>query len=84
MTKVIVFHTGYGCWTGCCGHAIAVVDENGNEKRQAFEFAHPYFKGERTEEEAKKWAQQLVANEMGSAHVADLDWEHCIIEDDVY
>ena len=24
--KILVLHTGYGCDTGCCGHAIEVED----------------------------------------------------------
>lgn len=71
MSKVIVYHAGYGCDTGCCGHIVETED---NEQ---FSFAHPYSEGTSLE-----FAQQLVAEVLGAEHVADLDWERCEIVDD--
>lgn len=71
MTKVIVYHRGYGCETGCCGHVVQIDSEN-----ETFVFEHPY--GQTNEE----FVRQLVIEEVGSAHVADVDWENCIVVDD--
>jgi hypothetical protein len=34
--RVIVYHTGYGCDTGCCGHKVVVGDQS------QFDFTHPW------------------------------------------
>lgn len=73
MTKVIVYHRYYGCNTGCCGHAVQI---DGNEDTEEFEFEHPY---DRTVEE---FVRQIVTEAMGAAHVADIDWENCIVVKD--
>jgi len=38
MTKYIVYHSSYGCDTGCCGHTV----ESDDEKQSRFSFSHPY------------------------------------------
>lgn len=73
MPKVVVYHRGHGCDTGCCGHAIKV-----DGKEQGFHFAHP----ETYEEDERTFAKRLVTEELGPEHVADLDWENCLILDD--
>ncbi len=73
MTKVIVYHRGYGCQTGCCGHAVQI---NGDEDNEEFQFEHPY---QRTDEEFVRW---MVTETMGADHVADIDWENCIVISD--
>lgn len=81
MTKIVVYHEGRGCATGCCGHAIYV---NGAEEREAFEQDHPRATGRRkraTPAELRQFAEQLVTQELGSDHVADLDWENCLVLD---
>lgn len=71
--KVIVYHGGYGCETGCCGHWVELQHEDGTSQER-FEFGHP----ENTIEEARA----LVRSLFGEEHVKDLDWENCrIIED---
>ena len=65
-----MFHESYGCDTGCCGHVIQV---DGDDRR--FEFDHAY------DEDPRKFAERLVREELGDAHVVDLDWEHCIVYD---
>jgi hypothetical protein len=90
---VIVMHGGYGCDTGCCGHRVLVVDpvpEDWAEfvgdrvweaecvpgaKEQGFDFAHPHS----PPETFRGWAEDLIAETMGEAHVADLDWDHCLV-----
>jgi hypothetical protein len=71
MTRVVVYHNGYGCDTGCCGH---VVEMDGD--REHFEFAHPYG------DDPRKFAEDMVREQYGEEHVADLDWEDCFISDD--
>ena len=70
MSRVIVYHGGYGCDTGCCGHT---VDIDGKEK---FFFDHPW------SEDFREWAENLVRESFGEEHVADLDWDECVIVDD--
>jgi len=72
MTKVIVYHRGYGCDTGCCGHEI----EMGG--RTEFVFDHPDMQAE----SKKAFAERIVREQLGPEHVADLDWDNCTIVDD--
>lgn len=84
--RIVVFHTGYGCETGCCGHAIAFVPDDWPEDgdrhphfmldQEQFFFRHPYG------EDPLAFARKLVAEECGPEHVADLDWAHCLILED--
>lgn len=72
MAKIIVYHSGYGCDTGCCGHFIEV-----DGKRQGqFEFFHPF------QQDHLEWAKDLVRKELGEEHVTDLDWENCYVIED--
>lgn len=86
--KIIVFHTEYGCDTGCCGHSVHTFADdvvqgenfkpdfsNSVDRGDTFRFAHPYGK------DHLEFAQRLVEEQYGEAHVKDLDWEHCIIEE---
>jgi len=66
-----VYHTGYGCESGCCGHAI---EEDGKEYK--YRFTHPYG------QDARAWAENLIRDEYGAEHVNDLDWENSLIVDD--
>ena len=67
--KIIVYHAGYGCDTGCCGH---IVEVNGVGK---FHFDHP------CDEDFRAYAEELVRNEFGEDHVEDLDWDNCKIQE---
>lgn len=69
-SRVVVYHSGYGCDTGCCGHVFEMGD------RERWTFNHPYG------EDFRAWAEELVADFFGSEHVADLDWENCRVYDD--
>lgn len=68
---VAVYHSGYGCDTGCCGHIVAIGDE------ERFDFDHPGL-----DEDSRKFAEQLIRDLWGEEHVADLDWELCRISYD--
>ena len=72
MPRIIVSHRFYGCDTGCCGHVIKVDDEQVG----GFHFDHPY------DDDLRKWAEDLIARELGREHVADLDWDGCVVVDD--
>ena len=81
MSKVIVYHTSYGCDTGCCGHVVEVDGEIIGD----FDFGHPNHYGlpEADRDAAyRKYAEDLVRSELGDEHVADLDWENCTVIDD--
>jgi hypothetical protein len=70
--RVIVFHAGYGCDTGCCGHVVELDDG-----RSAFGLGdHPYG------DDPRAFAEELVRDHFGEEHVADLAWDDCVIVDD--
>jgi hypothetical protein len=73
MTKVVVYHENYGCETGCCGHAIDV-----DGKRVGYDLANCPNPGS-SEAELKAYAENLIREELGVEHVANLDWDNCII-----
>lgn len=70
--KIIVYHSYYGCDTGCCGHAIEV-----DGKDCWLDFDHPS-----TNEEKEEWAIQQAKNwvkkNLNEEHAFDLDWKNCI------
>jgi len=69
---VRVYHTTYGCDTGCCGHVIEVD----GEERGGFQFDHPHGS------DPKQWAYNLILRELGKGHADSLDWEKCEVSDD--
>lgn len=69
--KVRVYHSNYGCETGCCGHVVELEDG-----RRKFEFSHPYG------DDHKEYAKNLIAQTFGKEHIADLDWNNCEIFED--
>jgi hypothetical protein len=91
MMKVIVYHRYYGCDTGCCGHAVAVFEDDwilredfdpclDRPDHDHFDFDHPH--GDYDDDQRLAWAKWFVRQHLGEEHVADLDWGHCIISDD--
>lgn len=96
MTKILIYHTEYGCDTGCCGHALAVVDDNfkgdwfdaylESAPARHFAFDHPWLRSEMTKEErhhaAYAWAIGFIREQLGEEHVKDLDFENSVILDD--
>lgn len=75
MSRVVVYHRGYGCDTGCCGHYVEFADdpEISGTHRSQFHFDHP------GNESPVEFAQRMVTETFGAEHVQDLDWEHCEI-----
>jgi hypothetical protein len=67
--KVVVYHRNFGCDTGCCGHAIEV---DGEERE--FTFDHPD-----DTQDPRTFARDIVEEALGTEHVADLDWDNCLI-----
>jgi hypothetical protein len=65
MAKVIVYHSYYGCDTGCCGHIVEMGD------RTEFDFGHPFG------DDARAFAEELIRAKFGEEHVKDLDWDNC-------
>jgi hypothetical protein len=43
-----------------------------------FQFSHP----DKGIDDFRAWAEDLVRAEAGEDHVADLDWENCMVVDD--
>lgn len=69
--RLIVYHSSYGCDTGCCGHIIEDIDTSDRK----FEFGHPHGQN------YKEYAEDFVREEYGEEHVKDLDWDNCEIMD---
>lgn len=63
--SVRVYHTGYGCDTGCCGH---VVEVDGKEVG-GFGFGHPHGG------DIKAWATELVKSMVPKECLQDIDWD---------
>ncbi len=77
--KIVVYHQSYGCDTGCCGHIVESDDHDLHHlPRHHFTFSHPYG-GDHLE-----YAKGLVRDQFGEEHVADLDWEECLISEDLH
>lgn len=68
--RAVVYHAFYGCDTGCCGHIVEL--EQGQSE---FRFSHPYG-------DYRDYAESLVREVFGAEHVADLDWENCLVLED--
>ena len=83
MSRIVVYHSTYGCETGCCGHTVEMNEPMGSK----FTFSHPYFGYDSSEPwgyrmdspEAREWAEKLIAEMYGEEHVKDLDWEESYI-----
>ncbi len=74
--RVVVYHGGYGCDTGCCGHWVEIDGENAG-----FEFGHPGYQ-EDFRDYAMDLAREKVEEKFGKGHTFDLDWDECVIIDD--
>ena len=85
--KIIVYHSYYGCDTGCCGHIAEITEPVGEEQYPfgTFNFFHPGLhglEGEAREKKAREYAENMIREHFGEEHVKDLDWANCVIEDD--
>mgnify|MGYP000952128790 CR=1 FL=1 len=65
-----VFHSGYGCDTGCCGHVVDVEAPDGVE-RERFEFDHPH--GADPTSFARELAEHVI-RERWPECAATIDW----------
>jgi hypothetical protein len=75
--KVVVYHDGYGCETGCCGHSVA-LGSSCDSRREGFNFEH----WDERKETAREFAERLIEEKLGKDHGADLDWDNCEIVGD--
>ena len=73
MPRIVVYHGAYGCESGCCGHYIEIDDKYVSE---SWTFDHPF------DEDVLAWARWHVRETLGEEHVADLDWENCVVSRD--
>ncbi len=74
--KVVVYHSTYGCDTGCCGHVVQITTDEGKFEKSKFEFTHPYGKDRR------EFVKNLVTETFGAEHVADIDWDNVIVSEE--
>jgi hypothetical protein len=74
IMKIIVVHQLYGCDTGCCGH---VVEVDGQQVGR-FDFGHPT---SLKDTDVQAYVRDLVTEQYGAEHVADIDWDHCLVEE---
>lgn len=68
--KIIVYHAGYGCDTGCCGHVVESEDGRNFHLGE-----HP------NGDDYLEFAKDLVRSEYGEEHVKDLDWDNSFVTD---
>lgn len=70
MRQVTVYHSFYGCDTGCCGHRFTI---DGVEQRN-FTFEHP-----QSNETPLEFAKRILERELGKEHCRDLDWDNAVV-----
>jgi hypothetical protein len=70
--KLKIYHTTYGCDSGCCGHAVET--EDGDARKFGFQFDHA--EGDSAEEK-RAFGVKMV----GEENLADVDWEASNIKD---
>lgn len=68
---ITVFHEGYGCDTGCCGHRLKLTYTTVGHARESYEFGHM-----RAGDDPRRFAEGLIRKHFGDQHVADLDWDN--------
>lgn len=64
--KIKVYHSYYGCDTGCCGHIVEID----GKREGGFNFGHPH-----TKQSLLEFAKEVVEQELGKNHCKDLDWD---------
>lgn len=66
-----MYHSYYGCETGCCGHVVEIDTEQGTKSK--FDFVHPY-----GEKDLRAWARsqaESVIRHNWPECVDSIDWE---------
>lgn len=83
MARIVIYHSYYGCDTGCCGHTVELTEDDGTEKEE-FTFSHPPYVPNKEDplDVIKAWARTLIEETFGKEHVEDLDWDNCVLVDD--
>jgi hypothetical protein len=61
--NIRVYHTSYGCDTGCCGHCVEL---DGDQIRERFEFTHD-------EDDWAEWAKGVVKERWPECYDS-IDW----------
>ncbi len=78
LVRVRVYHSGYGCDTGCCGHVVEITMPDGKEKTR-FEFDHPPYYPRpsplTSEDRDARW--QAWARKLAEETIRDR-WPECI------
>jgi hypothetical protein len=74
--RVRVYHSSYGCETGCCGH---IVELTGGAviSAEKFEFTHPY--GENVNTWAREFAEEVIRSEWPEC-IDAIDWNSMVVE----
>jgi hypothetical protein len=75
MARIIVVHSTFGCESGCCGHVVKVD----GTKVGGFSHSHP---SATSDEAISEYVRNLVTEACGADHVADIDFDHCLVVDD--
>lgn len=76
--KILVYHTYYGCDTGCCGHRIEFYPTDDDKCYQSFEFDHAE-KGQDLKEYARELAENFIKRH--HPHCLDtIDWSTLEVE----
>lgn len=70
--KVRVFHSYYGCESGCCGHTVEITLPDG-AKKEEFSFTHRYGEDSAPEAWGRKLAEEVVGREWPEC-LATIDW----------
>lgn len=73
--KVVVYHRGYGCDSGCTGHEVVVLGKNDEELFWDFAFDHP--RGE----SGRAFIMRL-AGETAAKYRLPIDFEKCEVRDE--
>jgi hypothetical protein len=71
--KIVVYHGGHGCETGCCGHYVELYSDHDQLLGHRFRFDHP----ERGED-FRAWARELAEDFIGERFpdcLATIDWD---------
>jgi hypothetical protein len=74
--RVRVYHSYYGCETGCCGHVVEITTADGEEKTR-FEFDHPYDRQSMSSPSAREESRQEWARKFAEETIRDR-WPECI------
>lgn len=67
--KVRVYHSSYGCESGCCGH---IVEIDGDENKSQFDFSHPYSDDKKAF--AISLAKEIIADRWPGC-LKSIDWD---------